>query len=498
MGIVQKDALRTTIATYLGMVLGYLNKAYLFIILLSTVQIGLVNLVFMVGALFAQFANFGTVNTTWRFFPYLDNKEKKHFGFLSLNLLIVLSGIAFFSLLVLLFGDLVGLYFQEKSSLFVESYYWIIPVGIGIVLFKMLDSYLRALFKNVFPVIANEIIYRLVVTGLLCLYAAQLLTFEQLFVALCIAQFVPAILLIGYLVKLGEWHFSVKSIQIPRRFRKIILTYSVFSYLNSLGAILVISLDAIMISGMLGLSEYGIYSVVRFLMGALMVPYSAIMRVSAPLVSKYWKTREMGEMQELYQKVSSVTLFIGLFLFLGVWVSREELFQFLGPEYQPGIYIFLCLMIGRLLDMYFGLNGTILVTSKRYKFDMIFTSLLILLVIVLNLYFIPKWGLMGAALSTTIAYFGYNFSRMIFVWYTYKIHPFALSQFVVMAIFTGCIVFFEMVNINLGNVWLNIGLKSILVCVMFPLAIYLLKIEPEIVNYVDKGIATFNKKLGRK
>ena len=495
MGIVQKDALRTTVISYLGLILGYTNKVVLFLLLLSLEEIGLINLIFALGTLFAQFSNLGTINLTWRFFPFLKNKETKHYGFLTLNLLIVLTGIFFFSTLLLLLGDIIMSYFSAKSQLFVDYYYWVIPVGIGIVLFKLLDNYLRALFKNVFQVFANEIIYRLSVTILLLIYWSGYLTFEQLFVALCLVQFIPAILLIIYLIRLGEFQFSPKNISIPKRFRKIILRYSAFSYVNTLGAVLVISLDSIMITAMLGLSYNGVYSTVIYMIAVLMVPYSSIMRVSAPLVSVHWKEREMEKMKKLYQQVSSVSLFIGLFCFMGVWVSREEIFSLLPEEFQPGVYIFLFLMMGRMLDMYFGLNGTILVTSKKYKYDVLFTGLLIVMVIVLNLYLIPIWGVIGAAISTCSAYFGYNILRMLFVWYHYRLHPFVLSQFLIMGVFTAEIVAFEFVPFDLGGVWLNMGVKTLLVVLAFPVLVYILRIEPETVNYVDKVRGVIMKKI---
>ena len=89
MGFIQKDALRTMLTSYLGVALGYINKAVLFILILSTEQIGLMNLLLSVGLLFAQFANLGTFYTTWKFFPFFKNKEKQHFGFIPLMLLIV-------------------------------------------------------------------------------------------------------------------------------------------------------------------------------------------------------------------------------------------------------------------------------------------------------------------------------------------------------------------------------------------------------------------------
>ena len=64
-----KEAVRTMIITYLGLVLGYLNKGVLFILILSTEQIGLINLILGVGLLFAQFSNLGVINTIAKFLP---------------------------------------------------------------------------------------------------------------------------------------------------------------------------------------------------------------------------------------------------------------------------------------------------------------------------------------------------------------------------------------------------------------------------------------------
>lgn len=495
MGIVQKEALRTTIISYFGLILGYVNKVALFVFFLSPEQVGLTNLILAVGSLFAQLSNLGVVNTTWKFFPILKNQEKNNYGFLTLNFLIVFAGITLTSLAVFLFKDVIADLYSSKSESFVHYFYWIIPCGIGIVLYRFLDSYLRALYKNVFSVIANEFILRLVTTILLGLFALGYLNFGELLAAICISQFIPALLLIFYLYRINEWHFSIKEINIPKRFKKIIVSYSLFSYVNSLGGLMVVTIDAMMLASFMGLEETAVYTTVIYLIRALLIPYASIMRVSAPLVAEHWKTRDMKEMGALYKKVSSVNLVIGMFFFLGIWINRTELFGFLPEEYLSGIYVFMILMIGRLLDMYFGLNGTIMVTSKKYKYDILFTFALFIIVIILNLYMIPLWGLYGAAISTTIAFFIYNFTRLIFVWYHYKIHPFEKSQFLVMVLFTVALLGFECASIDTMNVWVNMVIKSLLAVVAFPAVIYAFKIEKETVNYINKVLEVVKKKI---
>ncbi len=149
MGIVQKDAFRTMIISYLGIVLGYLNKGLLFLLILSTEQIGLVNLMFSVGILFAQFANLGTVYTTWKFLPFFKNEVKKHHGFLPLMLLIVLLGIALCTIAALFFRTNIEGMYSDRSPLFISYYLWILPIGISYVLFMILEVYLRSFYKNI-------------------------------------------------------------------------------------------------------------------------------------------------------------------------------------------------------------------------------------------------------------------------------------------------------------------------------------------------------------
>ena len=141
----------------------------------------------------------------------------------------------------------------------------------------------------------------------------------------------------------------------------------------------------------------------RYFCGGIINHAKAIVRISSPLIADHWKKREMEKMKELYTQVSSVALVIGLGSFLLIWSNIDFLFSFLKPEFKAGIWVFFFLMIGRLTDMYFGLNGAIFTTSKKYKYDMIFTLFLIGTVYGLNLLFIPAYGISGAAISTSIA-----------------------------------------------------------------------------------------------
>ena len=212
--------------------------------------------------------------------------------------------------------------------------------------------------------------------------------------------------------------------------------YSIWNYFNSLGAILVNSLDVLMIAHYIGIKATGVYTTIVFLASAIQVPYKAIIRVSSPLVAEYWKSKDMIAMEDIYKKVSSVSLVIGLGSFMILWLNIDYLFSFLKSEFQDGIWVFFFLMMGRLLDMFFGLNGSIFATSKKYKYDLAFTTVLILSVFALNLYLIPIYGIIGATISTGCALV-YNLGRLLFVYFVFKLNPFSLRQLPIILIALG-------------------------------------------------------------
>ena len=488
MGLVQKDALRTTIISSFGLILGYLNKGLFFLLIFSTEQIGVVNLVFSLGVLFAQFSNFGAVYSIWKFFPFFKNKENKHHGFLSFSLLIVLLGAGVVSLFFLLFRSNIEHIYESKSPMFLDYYLWVIPLGIGYLLYLVFEVYLRSLFKNVISVLAMDVVLRLVVSLLLLLFWLKLIDFNDFVVAHSLVFFIPPLILIFYLKYLGELYINPRKINISKRFKKIIFNYSAFNYMNTLGRVLVNALDVIMIAQFIGLKATGVYTTVVFLTSAIQVPYKSLIRVSSPLISEHWKNRNFSGMKLLYRQVSSVSLVIGLGLFICVWVNIDFLFSFLKPEFSDGIWVFFFLMMGRLLDMYFGLNGHIFTSSKKYKYDLIFTLSLIGVVYFLNLYLIPIYGIIGASISTAVALILYNLGRLLFVYFAYSIHPFIWKQFLI--IILGVLSIILVINIPMFdlNIWIQFILKTSVTGFIFFGTILLFDLEPETKSYLRKAL----------
>jgi O-antigen/teichoic acid export membrane protein len=475
------------IISYLGLILGYLNKGVLFIIILSTEEIGLINLLVSLGMLFAQLSNLGTVNSFLRFFPFFRDQKKDHFGFPQLTVLIALVGLLVTSLLCLVFYQDVSQFYAERSALFVAYYFWIIPIGIGHLLFLLLETYLRGVFKNVFAVFAKEVLLRILVTISLLLYWYDALSFNSFVIFNSLVYAIPLALLFVYTIKFGELNKWNAKIEIPRRFRKIIVSYSLFNYANTLGAVFVLTMDAMMIAAFLGLSATGVYTTILYLVSALQVPYRSLTRVAAPLVPVYWREKKMKEMSVLYKDIASISLLISLFMFLVVWINRVEIFELLPESFTDGVWVFLFIMLGRTFDMYFGINSFILTNSKRYKVDVLFTLILLGAIFGLNYWLIPLYGISGAAVATMIGIVSYNLMRTFFIWYTFGLHPFRIKNLYGL-VFCGTTLMVGHYLPSFSDQWILSVLQNLaLVVLLYLLPIYLLRADEKLNEYIIKG-----------
>lgn len=487
-GKLKKNAFKTTIISYIGLLIGYLNKGVLFVFFLSTEEIGLINLILTIGVLFAQFSNLGVSYTIWRFFPFFKNKQTSNNGFIQFTLILNTVGVFIFTLLLILFKDLISDNYI-KSALFEANYFWIIPLGIFYSFFLTFDSILRAIHKNVVSIFAMDFLLRMMQLLVTLLFGFSIINFSY-FVALSSICFVfPTVLVLVQLLKNKQFFWRFSQIDIAKRFRKILYNYTFYNYLNFIGITVVLSLDTVMIASYIGLSKTGVYTTMIFLLSGLLIPYKTLQRFCQPMVAEYWKNKELKKLEKLYERVSSISLIFGFIIFIVSWTLKNKALDFLPSQFDEFMILLLIVLIGRIIDMYSGLNGLILLSSKKYKIDIVFTLFLLVITVLLNIVLIPKYGVIGAAISTSAALILYNLARLLYVFIVFKIHPFAKNQLYMMLFFMTAILLSNFVFTGLND-WLNCAFSLSL----FLIPIILFKINNDINGLVYNRKILFLKK----
>jgi len=496
MGIVQRDSFRISIITYAGTVIGFLNKIFLFTNYLSADQVGLANLIISLSLIYAQVSALGSRSIITRFFPFFNDPQKNHHGFLFGMLALSAFGFTIAAFLFILLKQPFVLLYKDSSPLLVEYALYLLPLGMANIVFNFFEAYLRSLQKNIMPSLAYELILRLTVTFSVSLFALGLVSFPA-FVAIYVAAYcLPAILLIFYAAFKGLLKVKPVWSKLLRRMGKLMLVYGLFSLLNNIGGTVLVNIDALMVAGMIDLGAAGIYTTMIFLTSIMLIPYRSLIKVAAPLVAGFWKNRDTGKIQEIYVKATSGNLVVGATLFMLLWVNLDSVFYFIPPEYETGRYVFLLLGIGKLFDMSAGLNSVILNTSKKYRYDLLFILALLVFAFVTNLIFIPLWGIEGAAFASMLSLILFNLMRIAFLQYQFHIQPFTQKQIWVPVTLTAICVISEYVE-PLSTVLTDIIVRSATSMAFLLVPLWYLKVSPELnqwtLQQIKKASVFFGK-----
>jgi O-antigen/teichoic acid export membrane protein len=194
-------------------------------------------------------------------------------------------------------------------------------------------------------------------------------------------------------------------------------------------------------------------------------------QILLPLSAKYLNERNFGALNDLYQK-SSITLFIvSGFIFLLIVLNINELYRIIPEEFSGGLFVVFIISITKLYDAILGSNNAILFNSDYYRMVLVMGVILVVLLVLLNMVFIPKFGINGSAIATFLAIFVYNTIKLIFVYRKFKIVAFTSNTLKIGALILANVLMFYFWEFPF-NPFINIALKSTLIAVLYVFVIY--------------------------
>lgn len=424
MGIIQKQALRSTIINFIGATFGGLTRVIM-PLFITPAQLGLLTLLDFISGAFVTIFGMGYDQVLIKLFPKYRNEENGHHGFLLFGFFLSLVGITISFILFYLFGD----YFLKEDSdieLYHRFSFLIFPLIFFRIIFYNIDGYARMLFNTFIGVFLETFLSKVVIISALAAFALAWIEFDQLVYLYALSFCVPGFLVMLFALK------KTKKIVLPRREifekaqRKDIYQYILFGLLMGASGSIVIYIDGLMIGKMLSLEEVAFYTIFFFAARFILIPGRAINRIAAVILAEAWQKNDSETIRDVYQKSCVNQLLIGAFL-LGVgWTCLDPALS-LSPkfaEYAPYKSVFLILGLGLLIEMATGVNTAIIATSKKYKYNTWFNIALAVLVIVLNYILIIKYQLFGAAIASMIAMGVINLMRWYFLYRTYQLQPF--------------------------------------------------------------------------
>lgn len=163
-------------------------------------------------------------------------------------------------------------------------------------------------------------------------------------------------------------------------------------------------IDQVMLSWMKGDAAVGYYTApVRLAESLSIIPFAFTISIF-PLLSKYYNTSRISH-KRTYQVSFKYMLMIIIPIAVGTTLLAKPIIQlFFGTKFLPSIPV-LQILIWSEVFVFFGfIYNKILISANKQIFDLVFTSIAAITNIILNFIFIPRIGIVGAAIATVISY----------------------------------------------------------------------------------------------
>jgi len=485
LGVIKQQSIVNTFITYIGIVLGFISTIYLYPNFLEPDQYGLTRLLLSVSFVFTQFAHLGMNNTAIRFFPYFEDENNDHNGFLFLVLVVPITGFILFLGVIFFFDDLLISYY-DTSTYFGDYYLLLIPIVFGLLYFEVINSYVRARLHSVPGSVISEVILRVITILLLVLFWYEWITFEQFMIAFACSYIVQPLLLLLFLFVKGELFLKPNFAYLKTTLVKRMANYGLFAVLGGMTTLIVNNIDIIMLGSLAGLTETGVYAIAFYIGSVIIVPQRSLGKIAPSVVAKHLKEKNYEEIERIYKSSSINQMVPGLLIFIGVVANLHNLNDILPDAYASASPVIIIIGLSKLIDMTAGINGAIILNSKYYRFDLISMIILIIFSISLNYWLIPILGMTGAAIATATSLFLYNLIKGIYVWIKFKMQPFS-SKILVLIGFSSILLFGSLQTAYFDNTYLDIFIRSVAITLIYSFGVLSLNISHE-VNSIWKDL----------
>ena len=206
---------------------------------------------------------------------------------------------------------------------------------------------------------------------------------------------------------------------------KEIFGYSFFIILSGSVAVLLMDFDKVMIPAYENISSNALYSVAIFIATVIAVPSRAMLQIIYPITAKLMSENKYDELQDLYQKSAINLQVFGGLIMLGIFLNIKQIYLLIPGEYSGGILVVFLIGLSKFYDVILGNNNAVILNTKYYRWVLFFGLLLVVMMVVLNMIFIPMYGIVGAALATLISVIVYNTIKLWFVVRKMNLFPFA-------------------------------------------------------------------------
>tara|TARA_S200000501_G_C20863178_1_gene760738 strand:- start:1417 stop:2730 length:1314 start_codon:yes stop_codon:yes gene_type:complete len=370
---------------YLPIIINYFNKG----------EVGQISLILSLSSLFLGLFLLNIPDASNR--VILNDKYKENIVINSVNNFLVLQLFLFSILYILLMN-----FFSFYSKLF----YLVTLILILSNAFKKISSYVFQIYQNTKLLLIINVLIEYSSLFLIYIIFKNQFIFSFYFViyiqVFCII--IGSIFLLIKLYKNIDFKFHIDFEIIKKIFRIAIILLPA-----SYSLVIIQSSDFLIIDYFFNSTLLAEYSF-AYSLGSIVLSLSMA-------ITFFWYSTAVvynkSELKNIINKIFILLPFIYILILIFYYLSIEYIVEIINSNYHNSIEIVKILIVGFFLNVINLIFSGVLYSDKNEKYILFDTIFFAILNIILNIIFIPDYGIKIAALTTTISYSGIYIFRLI-------------------------------------------------------------------------------------
>lgn len=489
------------IGSIISLLLGFLSKV-IFIRYTTQDEYGIYSLSLSVILIFTVISNLGLQEGTTRYIAYFRGKDREKYIQATILSSVISALIASFFIMgfIILISNFIAtdLFRSQMTSKIIKILSITIPFTVlSNIYISIYRGYNRVDVRVVFENILKPSLYIILLISTILLK----LSFLEMIYAYVISVLVIWAMLTAYIYKYPPTEMELHKSCIKKITRKL-LKYSIPLLAIDMLFTLMSWTDTIMLGYFKTPEIVGAYNAAYPIANLLSMVINSIGYIYVPIASQLYSKNNVVELGKIHINLTkwcfilTVPIFFIIFIFPGFVLNT--LFGISYIEVNKTLQI---LALGFLINSFFGFNYYMLLSTGKSNLLMNCSILSAVLNIILNLVFIPKWSMEGAAIASLLSYGLIEVYMTINVYNSFKIHPFTINYLKTTIIFIVLVYIVSYINVEEYNL-IDLTTLSVVFYLMFILLLYLTKSfdseDMEIIHSIKTKLRhTTNKYVGK-
>ena len=206
----------------------------------------------------------------------------------------------------------------------------------------------------------------------------------------------------GILLYLFPEIFKIKSI--IRITYKEMFGFSFPAVLAGAFSVYIFWIDRVLVGYFRTTFENGIYQSVSQISTIFLVISAGINMIVVPMFANYYQNNDKKGLEEIYRISTKWGIYLSIPIIGILIISPKEVISFIyGSQYIIGSNLLLVLIIGQVINLFTGSVNPLLIMTGNQSFLFRLSGIVLFFDLLLNLILIPSFGLIGAAISTSVS-----------------------------------------------------------------------------------------------